>query len=142
MAIIDRYDLIEEVAKKTGMSRRDVDNILSTFIVTLQSELKSDKKYVQPRFGKFYLEKQSKRYARDKDGNAVIIPAKEVPDFIPSKVLLRKLNLKSKKENKNNIDDSDFASEFNSDTNEINNNEDNSDIKSDLNSDINEKEQN
>lgn len=95
MAIIDRYDLIEEVAKKTGMSKRDVDNILSTFIVTLQSELKSDKKYVQPRFGKFYLEKQSKRYARDKDGNAVIIPAKEVPDFIPSKVLLRKLNLKS-----------------------------------------------
>ena len=119
MATVDRYDLIEEVAEKTGMSKRDVDNILSTFIVTLQSELKSDKKYVQPRFGKFYLEQQAERYARDKNGNAVIIPAKEVPDFMPSKVLLRKLNVKSEpeKENESNSDADNSNSETNSDEN-------------------------
>ncbi|MBU1118342.1 HU family DNA-binding protein [Patescibacteria group bacterium] len=82
-----KTDLINEMASKASVSKKDAEAVLDALITTVTDELKKDSKVAVTGFGTF---KVSKRKARtgvnpQKPTEKIQIPAMNVPKFTPGK---------------------------------------------------------
>ena len=83
-----KAELIEEIANKTELKRRDVIDIVDNLLESIKAALqKGDKVQLIP-FGSFETRKRKAREGRNpKTGEKLMIAARTVPAFHPGKDL-------------------------------------------------------
>ena len=85
---MNKTELIAEVAKKTGMSKKDTEKALNATIDTIADALASDEKVQLVGFGGFETKSRGARMGRNpKTKETIEIPASRVPVFKAGKVL-------------------------------------------------------
>jgi len=83
-----KADLVEQIAEQTGISRNQTAAIVDQMLDAMSRAL-SDGKHLEIRgFGTFKVRERRARRARNpRSGSEVLVPAKLVPVFKPSKEL-------------------------------------------------------
>ena len=81
-----KADIVNEISRKTGISREDVLKTLETFMQTVKgSMVKGENVYLRT-FGSFIVKQRAAKTARNTTKNTTIkIPAHKIPAFKPSK---------------------------------------------------------
>ncbi|MGM9805258.1 MAG: HU family DNA-binding protein [Candidatus Aphodosoma sp.] len=87
-----KADIVNEIAKTTGVGKEDVSNIVEAFMVCVKDSLaKEDNVYLRG-FGSFIVKRRAEKTARNISKNITIkIPAHNIPAFKPSKEFAAKL---------------------------------------------------
>ena len=88
-----KADLIDEVAKKSDLSKKDSEVIVQAVLDSIVESLKNGGKVELRGFGSFRLRDRASRQGRNpKTGEKVFVPAKKVPYFKPGKDLKELIN--------------------------------------------------
>ena len=83
---MNKEELVQEVARKTKTSQKQVAEILSTTIQTIEKTVAKGKKVTLVGFGTFEPRKRAARTGRNpQTGKELKIPAKTVPAFSAGK---------------------------------------------------------
>jgi len=83
-----KAELIDAIAEKTGLTKRDVGEVVETLFETVKSELARGEKVQLIPFGSFEVrERQSREGRNPKTGERLTIPARRVPAFHAGKDL-------------------------------------------------------
>ena len=83
-----KADLVEEVADKTGLTKKDAAVAVDTLIEAISQALTDGKNIEIRGFGSFKVKSRKGRMARNpRTGEQVEVPARDVPVFKPSKDL-------------------------------------------------------
>ncbi|HZJ85167.1 MAG TPA: HU family DNA-binding protein [Syntrophomonadaceae bacterium] len=86
--IVNKTDLVNEVAAKTGMTKKDVDKIVNAFFSSVEDALKSGDKVQLIGFGTFEVRDRQERKGRNpQTGEEITIAATKVPAFKAGKAL-------------------------------------------------------
>jgi len=81
-----KSQFMEALASKTGMSKKDVANVMNELASMAYSEVKKNGEFVLPGFGKMVKVKRAARMGRNPaTGEQIQIPAKTVVKFRLSK---------------------------------------------------------
>lgn len=79
---MNRKDLVDALASKTGTSKKDAHDFLEAFLDTVKGELKSGGSVSLVGFGTFKVNDRPAREARNpRTGEKIHIPARQVPVF-------------------------------------------------------------
>ena len=91
---MNKTALIQEMSKKTDMSRKDVEKALNAFLECVESSLINGEKVQLVGFGTFDVKRKGPRPGRNpkKPEIEIMIPAANVPYFKPGKYLKESLN--------------------------------------------------
>ena len=93
-----KAELIEEVAEKTELTKRDVTQIVDTLLESIKGALAKGEKVQLIPFGSFEVRKRKAREGRNpKTGEKLIISARSVPAFHAGKDLRESVNKGKKK---------------------------------------------
>jgi DNA-binding protein HU-beta len=85
---MNKADLVNAVAEKTGLTKKDAAAALEAFMEAVSGGLKKGKSITLTGFGTFAVAKRSAREGRNpQTGEKIKIPAKKVPKFKPGKAL-------------------------------------------------------
>ena len=91
---MNKTQLIEKVANKTGMTLKDAKVIVQTIFSTIPkegiiaSELNAGRKVQRTGFGTFQIRKRKKREGRNpQTGEPILIPASRFPSFTAGRSL-------------------------------------------------------
>ena len=81
-----KADIVNEIAKSTGVEKVQVQQIVEAFMDTVKdSMIKKNNVYLRG-FGSFIIKKRAKKVARNISKNTTItIPAHNIPAFKPAK---------------------------------------------------------
>lgn len=83
---MNKVELVEAMAKQTGLSKKDAEAALKAFIDTVELEVKKGRKVQLVGFGTFELTKRAARKGRNPQTNETIkIKASKSPKFKPGK---------------------------------------------------------
>lgn len=83
-----KADLVEEVADKTGLTKKDAAIAVDSLIEAISQALTDGKNIEIRGFGSFKVKSRKGRMARNpRTGEQVQVPARDVPVFKPSKDL-------------------------------------------------------
>lgn len=89
---MNKTELIAEVAKKTGLSKKDTEAALNATIDTISDALAAEEKVQLVGFGGFETKVRSARMGRNpRTKETVEIPASKVPVFKAGKALKDKI---------------------------------------------------
>lgn len=81
-----KSDLVAEIAHKTGLEREEVSRVVEAFMETIKGSLLEGKHYELRGFGSFIVRERAAKVARNITKNeSMLIPARRVPVFKPSK---------------------------------------------------------
>jgi nucleoid DNA-binding protein len=89
-----KADLVDSVASSTGLTKRDVAIVVEALLDAIKEAL-ADHRHIEIReFGTFKVKqrKASMKYNPRDRSQKVVVPAKRVPVFKPSKFLKEKVN--------------------------------------------------
>ncbi len=91
-----KADIVEDVAQRTGLTKKEVGETVDLFLQKV-GDLLSDGKHLEIRgFGTFKVKERKARMARNpRTGETVPVPARRVPVFKVSKMLKDKVALSS-----------------------------------------------
>ena len=79
---------LAEVAKKTGMTKKDTDIAVAAVVDVIKELLAKEDKLQLPSFGTFFINERAAREGRNpQSGEVIHIAASKVPAFRSSKVL-------------------------------------------------------
>lgn len=85
---MNKTDLINEVAVKTGMTKKDTEKVVNAFFDTVQGTLQTGEKVQLIGFGTFEVRQRQARKGRNpQTGQEINIPATKVPAFKVGKAL-------------------------------------------------------
>lgn len=85
---MDKKQIIEAIAKKAGLSKKDATNAVVGLLDLIKSELSKGRQVSFIGFGSFIVAKRKAREGRNpKTGETIKIPAGKVPRFRPGKSL-------------------------------------------------------
>ncbi len=85
---MNKEQLIERVASKTGLSKRDANAALDAILDGITSALKKGEKVTLVGFGTFTVRRRKAREGRNpQTGEKIKIPARKVPAFTAGKEL-------------------------------------------------------
>jgi DNA-binding protein HU-beta len=83
---MNKEELIQEIAKRTKTSQKQVGEVLATLIETIEKSVSKGKKVTLVGFGTFESRKRAARNGRNpQTGAAIKIKAKTVPAFTAGK---------------------------------------------------------
>ncbi len=92
---MNKTELIDAIAKETGLSKKDAGNALEAITGTVSKALKKKDKVQLVGFGTFETSKRAARTGKNpQTGEAIKIPAAVVPKFKPGKALKDAVNKK------------------------------------------------
>ena len=87
-----KADIVNEIAKTTGMEKIAVQNVVETFMETINGSLAAEKNVYLRGFGSFIIKKRAQKTARNISKNTtLVIPAHNIPAFKPAKVFMSKV---------------------------------------------------
>ena len=90
---MNKTELVEAMAKKTGLSKKDSEAALKSFVEITTAELKKNKKVQLVGFGTFEVSKRSARKGRNpQTGAEVKIPARNAVTFKAGTQLKNEIN--------------------------------------------------
>ena len=90
---MNKSELVAEMAKKTGLTKKDSESALKAFIETVSTELSKGKSVQLIGFGTFAVGKRAARTGRNpKTGAKINIKASKSPKFKAGKALKEKVN--------------------------------------------------
>lgn len=79
---MNKTDLINNIATKSGLTKKDVESVLNGFLGEVQDALSSGDKVQLIGFGTFETRKRAGRTGRNpQSGAAITIPESKVPAF-------------------------------------------------------------
>ena len=79
---MNKTELIDSVAKKTGETKRVVGEVVDGVVNTIQTQVKRGDKVTLPGFGTFSRKQRAARQARNpQTGEAIKVRATKVPAF-------------------------------------------------------------
>lgn len=85
---VGKTELIEAVAKSTGLEKTKVKSVLDATLDAIEKTLKKGNKVQLTGFGNFSVAKRNKRSGvNPKTGEKITIAARKVPKFTPGKAL-------------------------------------------------------
>lgn len=85
---MNKAELVEEVAKKTGLTKKVCRDAVDAVISTIKDSLRKREKVTLVGFGSFkVMARKSRRGRNPRTGEEIQIPAKEVPKFEPGREL-------------------------------------------------------
>ncbi|MDR2361929.1 MAG: integration host factor subunit beta [Prevotellaceae bacterium] len=94
-----KADIVNEIAKSTGIEKVNVQKTVETFMEVVKNSLSSNKNVYLRGFGSFIVKKRAKKTARNISKNTtLVIPEHNIPAFKPAKVFSNrvKTNVKVK----------------------------------------------
>ena len=92
-----KADIVNEVAKATGIEKIAVQNVIESFLESVKDSLAQDNNVYLRGFGSFIVKKRAKKTARNISKNTtLIIPEHNIPSFKPAKVFMNKVKGSSK----------------------------------------------
>lgn len=92
---MNRKDLVEALAKKTGKSKADAEQAVSILFDSISEALASGDSVSLTGFGSFSISERSARQGRNpKTGETIQIAAKRTPAFKPGATLKKAVNSK------------------------------------------------
>lgn len=84
----NKAELVENVAKKTGLTKKDATAAVEAVFGSIQDDLKKDDKVQLIGFGTFEVRNRAARKGRNpQTGKEIEIAASKVPAFKPGKAL-------------------------------------------------------
>lgn len=84
-----KADIVNEIAKSTGIDKATVLTTLEAFMDTVKGSLSNDENVYLRGFGSFIVKTRSEKTARNISKNTtIIIPAHKIPAFKPAKVFM------------------------------------------------------
>ena len=87
-----KADIVNEVAKATGMEKIAVQNVVESFMESVKESLSKDKNVYLRGFGSFIVKTRSQKTARNISQNTtMIIPEHNIPAFKPAKVFMEQV---------------------------------------------------
>lgn len=90
---MNRKELVDALASKSGLSKKDAESFLSAFTETVTKELKKGGSVSLVGFGSFKVSKRAAREARNpRTGEKLRIAARRVPSFKAGKELKSSMN--------------------------------------------------
>jgi len=93
-----KAELIDSVSEKTGLKKRDVNDVVEALLDCVKTTLQRGEKVQLIPFGSFETRERQKREGRNpKTGEKLTIPARRVPAFHAGKDLRDALNKPKKK---------------------------------------------
>jgi DNA-binding protein HU-beta len=93
-----KAELIDAVAEKTELKKRDVSDVVDNLLECVKSALQKGEKVQLIPFGSFEVRDRQKREGRNpKTGERLTIPARKVPAFHAGKDLRDAVNKTKKK---------------------------------------------
>ena len=79
---MNKTDLINNIAAKSGLTKKDVENVINTFLGEVTGALSNGEKVQLIGFGTFETRKRSGRVGRNpQTGKPITIPESKVPAF-------------------------------------------------------------
>ena len=88
MANINKDAIVDALATKTGLSKKDIEGLLESFTDLVTEELRKDNKVTLTGFGTFRLSKRASREGiNPQTKEKITIPAMNIPKFTAGKVL-------------------------------------------------------
>ncbi len=85
---MNKEELVERIATKTGLTKKDALDAVNTTLDTVTISLKKGEKVTLVGFGTFLVRRLRARDGRNpQTGARIKIPAKKVPRFTPGKEL-------------------------------------------------------
>jgi integration host factor subunit beta len=88
-----KAELVDEVARKTALPKKQAEIIVNTVFESIVDSLKSGEKIELRGFGSFRIRQRDSRVGRNpKTGQKVDVPSKRIPYFKPGKELRELLN--------------------------------------------------
>jgi DNA-binding protein HU-beta len=95
---MNKTELVEAIAKDSGLSNTDARKAVDSLITTVEKTLKKGDEIALTGFGKFSVVKRSARTGRNpQTGEAVKIKASKAPKFTPGAALKTAVNGARKK---------------------------------------------
>ncbi len=84
---MNKDHLVSEVSKRTKLSKTDVAAVVDSAIVVVRDTVAKGERVALVGFGTFEKKRRNKRLARNprKPHIEVIVPARDVPSFVPGK---------------------------------------------------------
>ena len=90
---MNKTELVESIAQKTGLSKKDSESALNAFLDTVKETLKNDDKIQLVGFGSFEVRKRAARKGINPQTKEEIkIPASKAPVFKAGKALKNEVN--------------------------------------------------
>ena len=92
-----KADVINEINKKTGIGKSDVQATVEAFFSVVKTSMADGQNIYVRGFGSFINKKRAKKIARNISTNtAIVIEEHYVPSFKPSKLFLEKIKKSTK----------------------------------------------
>lgn len=81
-----KADLVNEIAKNTGIDKSNVLAVIESFMKVVKDSLTNDENVYLRGFGSFIVKERAQKTARNISKNTtIIIPAHKIPSFKPAK---------------------------------------------------------
>ena len=93
-----KADIVNEIAKNTGINKADVLATVETFMEVVRESLADNENVYLRGFGSFIVKKRAQKTARNISKNTtIIIPEHNIPAFKPSKDFVNVVNEQTKR---------------------------------------------
>lgn len=90
---MNKTELVEKVAEKTGKTKKEAGMIVDSFLQTISEALKNGDKVTLIGFGNFEVREYAARKGRNpQTGEEMFIEARKAPAFKPGKQLKEMIN--------------------------------------------------
>ena len=87
-----KADIVNEIAKKTGVEKTQIQTIVESFMDEVKISLEKEENVYLRGFGSFIIKKRAEKVARNISKNTTItIPAHNIPAFKPAKSFTSKI---------------------------------------------------
>jgi DNA-binding protein HU-beta len=88
-----KADIVNAVAEKTGMPRKEAADAVELFLTTVREALENGEKVSLVGFGTFYVREKNARWGRNpRSGERIAIPRKRITAFKPGRAFRQMLN--------------------------------------------------
>lgn len=87
-----KADIINEIAKKTGLDKGDVTNTVEAFIRVMKNSMTEGENIYIRGFGSFIIKKRAKKIARIiSQDKPIVIDEHYIPSFKPAKIFVNRV---------------------------------------------------